>query len=224
MFMDTLPIKTFSRRISRSLRDGQKQLLDEFFPTVKIDADTDFFKLRESYESIVLEIGFGNGDFTAQVARANEANLYIGAEPFLNGVASLLKKMQDASIKNIKIFPDDVRILLAAMPRKYLDKIFIICPDPWPKKRHHKRRLVQASLLNELSAYLKATGEIEIITDHAGYAEWIADEIAKCPSLELDVHQTGVELSEGWMGTKYQRRGVALGSSIHRFVLNNRSM
>ncbi|MDF3047754.1 MAG: hypothetical protein K0R73_872 [Candidatus Midichloriaceae bacterium] len=218
--MDKPAIKTFSRRISRSLRDGQKQLLDEFFPTVKIDADTNFSKLREDYENIILEIGFGNGDFTAQVARANPANLYIGAEPFLNGVASLLKKMQDANIKNIKIFPDDVRILLAAMPGKYLDKIFIICPDPWPKKRHYKRRLVQAPLLNELSAYLKVAGEIEIITDHAGYAEWIVEEIAKCPTLELDVHQTGIEFEEGWMGTKYQKRGVSLGSSIHRFVLS----
>lgn len=220
--METREIKTFSRRLARALRDGQVELIDEFLPKVQVGAATDFAVLKDVYDKVILEIGFGNGDFTAHIAKANLKNLYIGAEPFLNGVASLLRKIKDNEISNIRLFPDDVRLLLASMPFKYLDKVFIICPDPWPKTRHHKRRLVQAALLEELSRYLKEGATIEIVTDHLGYAEWILEESLKCQSLKiksskLEDHKT---LPADWVYTKYQRRGLGLGGCIYRFILH----
>lgn len=219
--MEKREIKSFSRRLARALRDGQVELMGEFLPTIKVDPTTDFTALKKDWDNVVLEIGFGNGDFTAHTAKANPGNLYIGAEPFLNGVASLLRKIKDNDIDNIRIFSDDVRLLLAAMPSLYLDKVFIICPDPWPKTRHHKRRLVQAQLLKDLSKHLKVGGSIEIVTDHLGYAEWILEEILKCPSLKVDSNklEDHKALPEGWLYTKYQKRGLRLGGCIYRFIV-----
>jgi tRNA (guanine-N7-)-methyltransferase len=219
--MKNNPIKTFSRRLSRSLRDSQTELIDKFLPKIRIDPSSDFAQIRGNYTQICLEIGFGNGDFTTSIALAHPNNLYIGAEPFLNGVASLLRKIQENSISNIRIFHDDVRILLSGIPHNYLDKIFIICPDPWPKKKHHKRRLVQMQLLEELAKHLKIKGKIEIVTDHLDYAGWILDESLKCQSLKI--HSRHLEdhrnLDQDWIYTKYQKRGLNLGSNIYYFRL-----
>ncbi len=219
--MKNQPIKTFSRRLSRALRDGQTELMNDLLPALQLNIPSDFIELKKIYTQVCLEIGFGNGDFTAHIASVNPDNLYIGAEPFLNGVASLLRKVQDNSIRNIRIFPDDVRILLASIPYDYLDKIFIICPDPWPKKKHHKRRLVQAPLLEELAKHLRVGAKIEIVTDHLDYATWILEEALKCSTLTISSNrlEDHKHLGQDWLYTKYQKRGLRLGSSIYYFQL-----
>ncbi len=208
-------IKTFARRVARSLRPMQSKLINEDLKKIEVLSDTNIQNLCYGWNQKVLEIGFGNGEFTAQYAIANPYSLIIGAEPFLNGVASLMDRIVKNDITNIRIFRDDVRILLSSMEKRFLDTIFIICPDPWPKARHNKRRLVQTAFLDELAQYIKENGKIVIATDHKDYSQWIAEHISACKNLKL----RSTKLPEDWIYTKYQRRGIDMGDSISYFEL-----
>src|SRR5690606_35153253 len=103
--------------------------------------------------------------------------IFIGCEPYINGVANLLKLIKDANLQNILIWPDDGRILLQHMPANILDRIYLLFPDPWPKKKHHKKRIVNQNWLNLCASKLKSTGDLAIATDHADYAKWITREL-----------------------------------------------
>lgn len=208
-------IKTFARRVARSLRPMQSKLINEDLKKIEVLSDTNIQNLCDGWNQKVLEIGFGNGEFTAQYAIANKESIIIGAEPFLNGVASLMDRIVKNDITNIRIFRDDVRILLSSMEKRFLDTIFIICPDPWPKARHNKRRLVQTAFLDELAQYIKKHGKIVIATDHKEYSQWIEEHIEKCKNLKL----RSTTLPEDWIYTKYQRRGIEMGESISYFEL-----
>lgn len=213
--MTEYTIKTFARRIARSLRPMQTKLLTEVLPSIKIDSAKDIDSLTTEGEALILEIGFGNGEFTADYAASHPGAVILGAEPFLNGVASLMDKIVKRNISNIRIFPDDVKILLGIMPKSVLDTIFIICPDPWPKARHNKRRLVQTEFLDSLAQYLKPNGRIVVATDHDDYSIWIAEHITLCKNLKLN----SKTLPDDWLYTKYQRRGLAMGAQIKYFEL-----
>lgn len=214
-------IKTFGRRLARALRPKQHDLLQTLLPQVAISESSDFDSLSHQHPVICLEIGFGNGDYIMFNANTNPEVLWIGAEPFLNGVASLLAKIESDGIKNIRIFNDDVRNLLTALPLEYVDAIHIICPDPWPKKRHHKRRLITQQFLTTLLKHLKSSGIIKILTDHKDYSTWIEDEISKTDAVHYDklVFSTSELMSHEQYCTKYQARGLALGSLITQFEI-----
>jgi tRNA (guanine-N7-)-methyltransferase len=202
-------IKTFARRLSRGLRPTQQHLVDTLLP--QLDIRNNPIKLMQ-YVKVVLEIGFGNGDFITNMAEQGSETLFVGAEPFLNGVSSLLAKIHANSIHNIMICPDDVMSLLEIVPQSSFDAIYIICPDPWPKKRHHKRRLVQRGFLGKLLGYLKPKGVIEIVTDHPDYATWIRDQLN---GFNFSI----VSPPDDWYYTKYQKRGMNLGYELTRFVV-----
>lgn len=212
-------LSTFSRRIAKGLKPKQKLLLSEFLPKVQISLEPDFEKLGQSYKSIWLEIGFGNGEFLIKQALDNPDILFIGCEPFLNGVASLLGKMEKLNINNIRIFIDDARKLLETLPDNSLDKAFIICPDPWPKRKHYKRRLINQEFLELL--FPKINSELIIATDHTNYAEWILKHLQltklfKLSSSELDSY---TKIPNNWVLTKYQSRGKKLFGSNYFFLL-----
>ncbi|MDR1207641.1 MAG: hypothetical protein LBK26_04490 [Rickettsiales bacterium] len=136
-------------------------------------------------DTAILEIGFGAGEHLLHLAETFPNLDITGAEPFMNGVASLLSRMTNdkgevkQEYKNIRIWPDDIHKLLHATggPQPYI-RIYILHPDPWPKARHVKRRLLSAEFLNELAARLTPGGEIIIGTDHTDYFEWILSQTA----------------------------------------------
>ena len=103
----------------------------------------ELLKLKQGFEKIILEIGFGNGENTAFLAAKNPDALVVASEVYLSGIGSLLNSITQNSLNNIKIYDDDVRELLLKLPNEIFDEIYIICPDPWPKARHHKRRLIK---------------------------------------------------------------------------------
>ena len=160
----------YGLRQSRPLRDSQKILWEELFDNIKID----LLNLPKEYpENVLLEIGFGSGENIAHQAINNPNSMCIGCEPFINGVSSLLTKIKTNNITNIKIYNDDAKLLLEALPDYLIKRAYILFPDPWPKKRHNRRRFINLNSLLLIHKKMKKTGELIIATDHPGYFEWI---------------------------------------------------
>ena len=138
-----------------------------------------YYMVKKLQIKSVLEIGFGNGENTAFLASKNPDALILASEVYLSGIGSLLNSISLNSTTNIKIFDDDVRELLLKIQNELFDEIYIICPDPWPKARHHKRRLIKYDFLILLSKVLKNNGTVYISTDWENYAESIEEEVEK---------------------------------------------
>ncbi len=119
-----------------------------------------------------LEIGFGNGEFLSAMAQKHPEINFIGCEPFMNGVAALLASI-DEPIDNLKIWPDDVRILMDEIPDGSIDRVYLLNPDPWPKARHEKRRFIQNKNLDEISRILKPNGYFTMSTDVPDLADYM---------------------------------------------------
>ena len=168
--MEKQEIRTFGRRHGKKLSARQQSLIDNVLPTL-CPATGD-----------ILEIGFGAGEHVRDLARNNPDKTIIGAEPFMNGVASLLSAITDEQTnqvmneyKNIRIWADDVRDFLRKNDSKF-SQIWVLHPDPWPKARHIKRRLLSSDFLTLLSRHLAPNGEIIIGTDHWEYFDWIQEQ------------------------------------------------
>lgn len=159
-------LNSFGRRIGKRLGQTSRDAIENTLPEHKVDYE----ELAHTTLPITLEIGFGTGDFLLEYASLYQNKLCIGCEPFLNGVASLLKRV---TTKNIRIWPDDARLLLAELPDELIQEVFILFPDPWPKRKQHQRRLISPEFLATIAPKLKPGAELNIATDHADYANWI---------------------------------------------------
>lgn len=176
--MEKQEIRTFGRRHGKKISARQQWLIDNILPQLS--------PLNESDNNVkILEIGFGSGEHLRELANQNPGKIIIGAEPFMNGVASLLSAITNittnevlSEYKNIRIFADDVRDLLRNTDSKF-EQIWVLHPDPWPKEKHEKRRLLNAEFLKLLSNHLTNSGEIIIGTDHWEYFDWIQQELQK---------------------------------------------
>ena len=171
--------------------------------------------LTNNHEKVILEIGFGNGDNTIFLASQNPNALIIAAEVYLSGIGSLLASISEHSFTNIKIFDKDVRELLLQVDQEIFDEVYIICPDPWPKARHHKRRLVQHEFLKLLAKVLKKNGTVYISTDWENYAESMQEEIERTK----DDFEFKKISNEGMPVTRFQERAMNEGRSISTFLL-----
>jgi len=176
-------IRTFGRVHGKKLSARQQWLVSNLLSGL-LPTDTS--------DNAILEIGFGAGEHILHLAENSAALQIIGAEPFINGIASLLSAMTQQSLelkvessgniikpeyRNIRIWPDDVRKFLT--PNVTFSKIYILHPDPWPKARHEKRRLLSAEFLNQLAGHLTPGGQIVIGTDHTDYFNWVLEQVAK---------------------------------------------
>jgi tRNA (guanine-N7-)-methyltransferase len=128
---------------------------------------------------VILEIGFGGGEHLVAQATAHPEQRFIGVEPFLNGVASCLRHIEEAHAQNIRLHQGDAREVIARLPGASLDRVYILFPDPWPKTRHHKRRLIQPEFLNELARVMKPGAELRFATDWANYAAWTLEHFTR---------------------------------------------
>lgn len=135
-----------------------------------LDPKTLFSRPRSD---IWLEIGFGGGEHLAWQARNHRDVGFIGCEPYVNGIASFLRHVEEEGLDNVRIYADDARLLIAQLRDTSIGRLFVLFPDPWPKKRHHKRRLVNDRTLDHVSRILKDGAELRLATDHADYARWI---------------------------------------------------
>ena len=128
-----------------------------------------------------MEIGFGGGENVSESAIRNPRTGIIGSDPFLAGVGKLLSRISVARIDNIRIFPGDVRDLLPALPQACISKLFVLFPDPWPKKRHRKRRLFQRSFIHSLARISTPNGEVIVATDNDAYKRWVLELFLESP-------------------------------------------
>ncbi len=176
------PLRSFGRIKSRPIKPRQAALMDSLLPQIRCpDTPFDPKSLKPDAREVWLEIGFGGGEhMAAQAARASDV-LILGAEPFQNGVASALRHIDEAGLSNVRLWDGDVREMIARLPDACLARVFILFPDPWPKARHHKRRLVSAELLVELARVLQPGGRLRFATDWADYADWTLERILASP-------------------------------------------
>ena len=187
-----------------------KSLPEHYLP-----GSNELSSLTHNHEKVILEIGFGNGDNTTFLASQNPNALIIAAEVYLSGIGSLLASISEHSFTNIKIFDKDVRELLLQVDQEIFDEVYIICPDPWPKARHHKRRLVQHEFLKLLAKVLKKNGTVYISTDWDNYAESMQEEIERTK----DDFEFKKISNEGMPVTRFQKRAMNEGRSISTFLL-----
>ena len=173
----------YGRRKGRQLGNTSKRLLEELLPAYLVpDNTSEPSKLfTNNPRKLYLEIGFGGGEHLAMVAKNHPENAYIGAEPFLNGISSFLKYCQNEALKNVRIWPDDIRLQLSSWPSECLDGIFIMFPDPWPKIRHSSRRIINKDNLAAFARLIKVGGSLRMASDHASAKNWILSGMLENP-------------------------------------------
>lgn len=158
--------------------------------------------------STVLEIGFGGGEHLVAQAAVHPDTRFIGVEPFINGVASCLRHIEEANIQNIRLHQGDARDVVARLPNGSLDLVYILFPDPWPKARHHKRRLIQAAFLDELARVMKPSAELRFATDWANYASWTLEQVTRHPRFAWTA-ESAADWRNAWPGhvtTRYETK------------------
>ena len=206
----------FGRRKGKPLRQIGQTLIESLLPQISIAEPKDGEVLdpaslfSHSPRAIWLEVGFGGGEHLAWQGEQNPDVGLIGGEVFLNGIASLLGHLDRGNISNVRIFPEDVRRLFPAMPDACLERIFVLFPDPWPKKRHAERRFISPANLDQLARLLKDGAELRIGTDDAVYKEWAPAQMALRPEFELISEDPSVKPTD-WPLTRYEAKAIEQG-------------
>jgi tRNA (guanine-N7-)-methyltransferase len=172
-------MRSFGRIKSRPIKPRQAALMDELLPKIRVpQAHFEPRALKAEATEVWVEIGFGGGEHMAAQARRRPDVLVIGAEPFLNGVASAVRHVDEQGLSNIRIQDGDARLLLQNLPDGCLDRVFILFPDPWQKARHHKRRIIQSDFVEDLARVLKPGGRLRFASDWENYVEWTLEALA----------------------------------------------
>ncbi len=211
------PIRSYvlrQGRLTKHQAEAIKKFSDELIipKSEKIIEQESIFSI--SNRKIILEVGFGMGDTTAEIAMNAPQNNYIGIEVHSPGVGNLINKIKEHEISNLKIIQHDaVEVIEKMIANSSLDGVHIFFPDPWHKKRHNKRRLIKADFLNKLALKLKEKAYIHIATDWEDYADWILDESRQCENLSLKGNKFHNK-PDYRPYTKYEKRGVNLGHKV----------
>jgi len=160
-----------------------------------------------------LEIGFGAGEHLAAQAALHPEIGLIGCEPYIAGVASLLARAEQAGLANLRVVVDDARLLLAALPDRSLERIFVLFPDPWPKTRHHKRRIVNPTTAAEFARLLAPGGELRLATDDMGYLRAMLLALGRQPGLIWLAERPADwrERPDDAPPTRYEQKALAAG-------------
>lgn len=173
-------------------------------------------------DQVFLEIGFGGGEHLATRAEENPNSAYIGAEPFINGVASLCRHLVERDLGNTRIWPEDVRLLLPRFKPESFDGVFVLFPDPWPKIRHQSRRIIQPNMLDELARLLRPDGRLLLASDEPTAKTWMMAQMMRRDDFQWTA--TSAEdwqtPPEGWPGTRYMAKANREGrrSSWFEFI------
>jgi tRNA (guanine-N7-)-methyltransferase len=176
-------LRSYGRIKSRTIKPRQAALMETLLPKIRVpEGPIDPAALAPGAAEIWLEIGFGGGEHLAGQAGRRPDVLLIGAEPFQNGVASALRHLDEQQLTNVRVHDGDARDLLARLPDASLDRVFVLFPDPWPKARHHKRRLLQADTAAELARVLKPGGALRFASDWADYVDWTLERVSANPA------------------------------------------
>ena len=216
--MEAAPLRSYGRRKGKRLSPRKERLIAELLPRLRPDvtqpapADLpDLFPV--SVREVWLEIGFGSGEHLLGQAGQNPDIGFIGCEPFINGVATLLGAIEDRELQTVRIHDGDAREVLQWLPTGSIARAFILFPDPWPKKRQAKRRLVSPALVDALARAMRSGGELRFASDDEDYAaqalfavnqsgafKWLARKAADWRERPAD-----------WPETRYERKALSEG-------------
>jgi tRNA (guanine-N7-)-methyltransferase len=208
----------FGRRKGHRLRPQQTKLFDTLLPRLALDlqssAPADLRRLfAENAEEVRLEIGFGGGEHMLAEAEANSRTGIIGSEAFVNGMAKALAAIAARRVANIRLHFGDAALLLPWLPPGSLDRVDLIYPDPWPKRRHWKRRFVQEQSLAQIARVLRRGGEFRFVTDVADYAAWTLRHVAQSMEFAWTAEQADDWRLPwpGFAGTRYEAKAKREG-------------
>jgi tRNA (guanine-N7-)-methyltransferase len=205
----------FGRRKGHKLRARQAELMATLLPRLAVDivqpAPADLTALfRIPVDDIQLEIGFGGGENMIAQAIARTRTGVIGVEPFVNGMAKALAAIEAANLNNIRLHFDDATSLMAWLPEASLTRIDLIHPDPWPKRRHWKRRFVQEATIAQFARILRPGGEFRFVTDIADYAAWTLRHFIQSADFAWTAERAD-DWRKGWpdfAGTRYHAKAA----------------
>ena len=217
------PLRWYGRRGGHRLRQGRRERLERLLPALRlapppggtVDLAAAF---GAPLSDVWLEVGFGAGEHLAAQARAHPGTAMVGCEPYVTGVASLLAIIEREGLTNIRIFDDDARLLLGALPEASIGRVFVLFPDPWPKVRHHKRRFIAPATLDALARVMKDGAELRFATDHMGYIRWTLDHAIRNPAFAWLARGPGDwrRRPQDSFETRYERKAAGQGlASVH---------
>lgn len=168
--------KIYGRRKGRKLSNSLNSVFSKHSSNYYIDREKICNFNKESFKKNILEIGFGSGENLINLAKKYPLFFFIGCEPFVNSSVKLLDKIVQEKINNIKIWPNDIRLIIKDFQEQFFDTILLLHPDPWPKKKHYKRRLIQQTFLDDICKVIKKNGHMIISTDHDVMKSWVLEQ------------------------------------------------
>lgn len=224
--------RVFGRRLTRALSPSLQALHQAMLDKLQVPKETvtrgnlgaaDIFD--RPFDQFWFEIGFGNGVHLHDECLARPDTAFLGAEPYINGMATFLKSMEGQNHDNIRVWMDDAIVLLDSLADGVLDGIYILNPDPWPKKRHWKRRIVSTENVARFVRVLKPGGQLIMTTDIDDLAEWMAAHAIHNPALEWTAENPDDWKTPppGWNPTKYEKKGAAKGRQQSYLVFQKKS-
>jgi tRNA (guanine-N7-)-methyltransferase len=220
------PVRSYVLRGGR-LTEGQKRALEDLWPRFGVPAGSDPLDFRQLFGNrnpVIMEIGFGDGDATWRMAHAHPDENYLGVEVHRPGIGRLLLRLEREGIDNVRIaMGDAVEWLRRRVPDGSLDGVRIYFPDPWPKKRHHKRRIVQPEFIRLLASRMKGGATLHLATDWEPYAGHMLQVVQSVPEFENLSPTGGFSPPPDWRPrTKYERRGERLGHRVYDLLFRRR--
>ena len=223
------PTSFFGRRKGHKLRPHQAGLVDHLLPQLAIDIaapppETLAALFRARTDSVRLEIGFGGGEHLLAESQAYPDAGFIGCEPYLNGLAKILARLAAEPVENVRLFAGDAAELLAWLPAASLQRIDLIHPDPWPKRRHWKRRFVQQATIAAAARVLKAGGEFRFVSDIDDYAAWTLELFRLSADFAWTAERAD-DWRKPWVGfthTRYGAKAVREGRAATYLIFRKR--
>ena len=222
--------KFYGRRRGRKLRIGRARLLETLLPRLAVDLPPDGQTLNwpglfsRPTEGLWLEIGFGAGEHLLAQARSHPDIGFIGCEPYINGMSSLLAAIDAEALDNIRVFADDANHLIDALPARSVDRCFLLFPDPWPKARHHRRRFIQPESVAALARILRDGAELRVASDDAPLIDWMLFCIRRNGCFEWQARSPADwrRRPDDWPPTRYEAKRLHGPPVFLRFLRRKR--
>ena len=217
--------RPYGRRQGHKLRTGQAALLEALMPRIVVPdagpltSKTLFGDADDTQRPLHFEIGFGSGEHLAAQAAANPAHGFIGCEPFINGVVGALQHIEERGLSNVRLHMGDALEVLARLPDAALTRVYLLHPDPWPKARHAKRRMMNPGPLDLIAAKLRPGGSFRFGTDHPVYVRWAMMQMNTRHDFVWTAHSAADFLTRpsDWPETRYERKARRLGHEVWYF-------
>lgn len=213
---DTRDLRSYGRRRGRARSRRQQELWSQVLPRFVLAPEE---MSSQAATDVWLEVGFGGGEHLLWQASHHPAVRLIGCEPFEDGVVKVLDAIDTQNLSNIRLWTDDARPLLRALPNASLSRVFILFPDPWPKARHQKRRLVSAQTIDALARVMRPSAELRIATDIGSYATAILHSVLGSSHFGwvCESPSDWRLRTEDWPGTRYEAKALAAGRRCYYF-------